>query len=303
VKNDRQHLKVFLGISMTRRKRIWALLFLGIAVVAMVLLSAGLSELELFSGRPFSLGRELPAWGEGGTVGGGDILMILLRVFLILAFVLFPFSIIYLIVSPEARKRVLARLALLLLLFIFYYLWMHLRPNLWSEGAQSLDKGLEIFPPASTAPVEFMPNPPPWLTLAASLGLALLIVAMLVGVLWLLLRHRRRSEGTVKRLAQEAQDALDALLTGADLKNTVMRCYFEMARTLDEQRGIKRHTDMTPREFERRLEAAGLPGEPIRKLTWLFEEVRYGTRVPSGGEERQAISCLAAIVEACRSLS
>ena len=49
------------------------------------------------------------------------------------------------------------------------------------------------------------------------------------------------------------------------MRNTVMRCYFEMVRVLDEQRGIRRQMDMTPREFEKRLEDTGLPGEHVRQ--------------------------------------
>ncbi len=60
---------------------------------------------------------------------------------------------------------------------------------------------------------------------------------------------------------------------------------------------------MTAQEFEQFLKDAGLPKEPLRQLTRLFEDVRYGTKVPSEKEERQAVRCLTAIAKACRSLS
>jgi hypothetical protein len=73
-----------------------------------------------------------------------------------------------------------------------------------------------------------------------------------------------------------------------------------MVRILNEQRGIQRRKHMTPREFEIRLEEAGFPGEPVRQLTRLFEQVRYGAKALGAQEERQAVACLTAIVEASR---
>jgi hypothetical protein len=39
----------------------------------------------------------------------------------------------------------------------------------------------------------------------------------------------------------------------------------------------------------------------IIQLTRLFEAVRYGTRAPDEREERQAVDCLTAVIEAARS--
>ena len=288
-------------VSMTGRKRTRTLLLLGVAVVAIVILSIGLSELELRPGQPFSLERKPPVSGGSYSIGGGSTLVTVIRVFFIVAVLFLPFAIIQLIVSPKARKRLLRQLVSLLPFFILLHLLMRAQLNVTGEQVQPSDVSPDTLSLAPT--VAFTPNPPPWLTVATSLGLAVLVAMVLVGVLWLVWRHRYQPKSPLKQLAQEAQDALDALLTGADLKNVVMRCYFEMARVLNEQRGIKRQRDMTPREFRSRLEEAGLPGEPIRQLTRLFEEVRYGTKVPSEGEEHQAIACLTAIVEACRSFS
>jgi len=73
-----------------------------------------------------------------------------------------------------------------------------------------------------------------------------------------------------------------------------------MSRILSQERGIQRHHDMTPREFERRLAAVGLPERHVRQLTRLFERVRYGAREAGEAEEQQAITCLTVIAEACR---
>jgi hypothetical protein len=289
-----------MGMTTVRRNKLRTLILSGVAIVAIVLLSAGLSELELLPGQPFSLGGagfEAQGFGPSPVV---EIIMTLGRVLFVLAWLLLPAAIIYLIKSPEFRKRVLKSLLSMLLFLTIVYLFM----RVWS----GFDRGQEIqFPgvlsppePLSPAPTaEFVADPSQWLVLAASLALAVLLVASLVGIAWFFWR-RRRPESSLGRLAR---DALQALEAGANLKNTVIRCYFQMARVLDEQRGIRRQQSMTPREFERRLEGEGLPGEPVRQLTRLFEEVRYGTMVPGEREERQAIASLRAIVEACGRLA
>ena len=71
-----------------------------------------------------------------------------------------------------------------------------------------------------------------------------------------------------------------------------------MNRVLQEQRGLERPKAMTPREFERYLLEMGLQDEHIRRLTRLFESVRYGTNAATPQDEREAVACLSAIVEA-----
>jgi hypothetical protein len=93
---------------------------------------------------------------------------------------------------------------------------------------------------------------------------------------------------------------LDALQTGADVQDTVIRCYLEMSRVLAEQRGLRRAEAATPREFELQLKEAGLPEAQLEQLTRLFEAVRYGAKVAGERQQRQAVDCLAGIVKACQ---
>jgi hypothetical protein len=287
----------------TRRKRLSILLISGITVAAMLLLSAGLSGLEFLPGQSLPLwGNQTRVIGEFGTLPGGEAMLLLMRMVFILALLCLPLSIIYLIISPEARKRLLKQL---LSLLPFVLMFILIAPLLRNCSFQPEETGLSGTgqPAAEPLPRElavFIPDPPPWLILVASLGLALLLTALIAGSVWLIWR-RRRPESPMQRLAQEAQSALDALQSGGDLKNIVIRCYFEMSRVLNEQRGIRRDQDMTPREFERLLAGKGLPAEPVRQLTRLFEDVRYGTQIPGHLEERQALASLTAIVAACRS--
>ncbi|MGD2205810.1 MAG: DUF4129 domain-containing protein [Anaerolineae bacterium] len=282
---------------MTDRKRLWVIILSGFAIIAIVLLAAGLSDFELLPGRRLPRREETAdsvVWLPTPSGGDGFLYVVL---FLLLQLLL-PLSILYFLISREARKRVLRSLGLLLWL-VAIYMVMRVRPDIFQQ--------LQMEPKRTPGPdrlqaptVEFIANPPPWLVWATAIGVALLIATGLVGGAWYIWR-RRRPESPLEQLAQEAQDALEALHAGADLKNTILHCYFEMSRVLSEQRGLRRKEAMTPREFAARLYQTGLPDAQIEQLTRLFESVRYGAKVASEREEQQAVACLTAVVKACTS--
>jgi hypothetical protein len=285
---------------MGRRRKRLLLFVLSIVIVAMLLLSAGLSELVFLPGQPIPLGYSpMGLWGMFDRPWQVKLFETVFRVLIFIAVLILPFSIIYFLVSREARKRILLDfLRLLPILVIVYVLAQRMQP-----GASSLDQGL---PPAlpdasSEAPlVDVDAVLPGWFFGVTSVGLALLVATVLVGLGWFVWRRRRR-DSSLEQLAQQAEEAIDAIQTGADLRDTVMRCYYEMSRVLRQQRGIRRHQAMTPREFSAFLEEAGLPSEAVRRLTKLFEQVRYGAKALSQGEEAQALASLKTIVEFCRS--
>lgn len=290
-------------IMTNKTRKLWTFLLSGIAVVAMILLAAGLRELEFSPGYPLPQ-REQTSEGVPGADDkplDNKIIKDLYTGLYILALLLMPLAILYVIVSPKARKRVIRSLGLLLWLVAIVMLIRN-RPDLLQQfEIQPLQE-----PPLGrmAAPtVEFIANPPQWIVWATTVAFAVLVAAATVSVIWFIWRRSHRPTRPLEQLAQEAQGALDALQDGADLKDTVMRCYFEMSRVVSEEQGIQREAAMTPREFERRLEEAGLPDSHVQQLTRLFEGVRYGARVPGEREERQAIAALTKIVEACRSLS
>jgi hypothetical protein len=287
------------------RNRLIGLLGLGVAVVAIVILSAGLSDVDLLPGEAFFIESKLDAEAGFAPLPPGHIMIILLRAIVSLALLLLPVVVVLAILSPEFRKRMLRRLLSFLVLAATIYLLVRTWPDLLGgeegatfSGAPALGEPLPGMPS-----VQFNPDPPAWLVLAASLGLALLLSALLVGAVWFLRHRTQRPEGPLEQLAHQAEEALELLRAGSNLKDIVMHCYAEMSRTLDRERGIVRQGSMTPREFESRLAEAGLPGEPVRRLTRLFEQVRYGAKVADAQEEEQALACLAAVVAACRGAS
>jgi hypothetical protein len=286
---------------MGRHRKRLLLFVLSVAVVAMLLLSSGLSELEFLAGQPFSLGRSPEGvWNTPGGLWQIEFFETVFRVIVFIAALILPVSIIYFFVSREARKRVLLDfLRLLPFLVILYLLAQRLQPDIVQP-----EQGLpQLLPDVSEGvPIaDVDAAPPQWFLSVISVGFALLVATVLVGLGWFVWRHRRRAVPPLEQLAQQAEEAVEAIKAGADLRDTVMRCYYEMSRVLRQQRGIRRHQAMTPREFAAFLEEVGLPARAVRRLTELFERVRYGAKSPGQDEGAQALACLETIVEFCRS--
>lgn len=284
---------------MDKRKKLWILIATGVALVAMLLLAASLSDIELQPGESFPLGLFTPETGYAGALppGSARLLVQILRIFMLIALVL---GIVNLIISPEARKRALRTfIVMLVLLWVLSY-FIQNNQDLFSEGLQIMEGLSPVEAPLpGEAPPEFIPGESNNLITALSFGLALILTLIIIGTAWVLWRRAHPpQEGALVELVREAQDALDDIQAGGDLKNAVIRCYVEMSRMLSEQRGIERGVTMTTREFENRLVREGLPDTAVQQLTRLFEDVRYGTQVPGLAEEQRAVACLSAIVQA-----
>lgn len=284
--------------------RIKVFLFIGLAIIAIMALSSGLTGLELGPGKPFPLPQINTQQPQDYTAPLGEAAFNVIKIIYFVLWLFFPIILIYLIISPSARKRLLRDLLRILpfvLLFIFGSQFiqnlaarLQLSANLITGGGL-VNPGMMYPSPED----QFIPSAPNWAVWIVSLGLSILVVVVIVMVTWMIWRRRKKQE-PYQRLADEAQSALDSLEEGQDLKNVVVRCYYEMSKVISEARGIKRFSDMTPHEFQEKLEAKGLPSEPVQQLTSLFEEVRYGQRATGKNDEQRAVSSLTAIMEYCR---
>ena len=296
---------------MFRRMRIVLLFALGIALVAMLLLSAGVSELELLPGES-APGTEVESESMGGIPTEIDeVLRTAFRVFAAIIVVGLPVVIISSLLTPEARKNLLKGMVPLILLGLLVYGAFRASSNL-EEALQPTPTAAAGTPeptPASEAVTGVVIEEtsgidtaaPEWLIWAAIVTLALILALVLVGAVRLLFRYRVRQPSPLAELAEQAEDAAEAIRAGADLHDTILLCYYRMSQTLQERRGIWRERAMTPREFETYLARSGIPVEHVRRLTRLFEKVRYGAKAIEAEDERQALSSLGAIVEHCRS--
>jgi len=123
-----------------------------------------------------------------------------------------------------------------------------------------------------------------------------LIVGFVLLVIYLFWRsggsHRSRGE-----LLKEAEEAALALQSGLDLRSVIMRCYYQMSEILKEEKGVERSDDMTPQEFQSLLINRGLPAEPVRRLTSIFQKMRYSGQAASHQDEVDASNSLYQLIK------
>lgn len=294
-------------LSMTIRK-LWIIISLGIAILAVLVLSSSLAGLEMPLGEPFSLGTGTSVRPPPAAFGAepSPLAMFIVRAMLLFILALLPFSVLYLLFTPDGRRKLLQNLVIFGVLLGLIYM---LRRQFRTEGETDVLSQLSMAPADEIGemakPAEFSGAVPDWLVFVASFALAALIATLVIVLVWALVRRRRQAKPGIalEQLAQQAEEAADAIEAGGDLRDTVIRCYLEMNRVVREARGILRQQAMTPREFEEQLERAGLPREQVRDLTRLFEDVRYGSKALGEWEGRRAIACLSTIADACRSLT
>jgi hypothetical protein len=145
------------------------------------------------------------------------------------------------------------------------------------------------------------PEIPPWMNYLISIGvvLALLLLAWSLSRWWKRITRPRLVKEPLDDLAAIVRSSLDDLQAGQDWDDVIVGCYARMSDAVSRKRGLFRTQAMTPAEFARRLERAGLPGDAVRRLTRLFEAVRYGGRKSSQKEINEAVSCLTAILHYC----
>jgi len=282
---------------MTRRGNIVIMGALVCALAALVLLVSGLGTVELQPGRPFPL-RVIFGSGSRMAFDSGSVRSPSFAfVPIILVWVVMPLLLVYLLLSPQARrefiKRVLRWTAITILVMIAAHYWrMGILRR--SETAAADDRSVrpEELPRLPEMP-DYITTPPQWFIIVVSLVLAGILVA---SAWWIIRRRRPRVGEPLVEIAQGAEEALAEIRAGGNLRDTVMRCYDEMSRVL-QARGISRQNSMTPREFEQQLTSLGVRDEHVRGLTRLFESVRYGQHKAGASEEEQAVASLQAIVQ------
>jgi heme exporter protein D len=268
-----------------------ALILLVVALGAALVLSSGLSQLRLRDALPFPGAASSPAETQESVAGPAPPAIESVRIFEgVLAAVLVGLVLYLLariIIAADLRGIlwiVAAAAGILMLLMLLPRVAPGSAVRISPEGVPAETPEFE-YPsaPLGTPPVAFL-----WI--AAGLALAGGALAALVA-----LRRRRALDSLRERLRREAMDAAAAIESGADSTNAIIRCYIEMTRLIQRERGMERERSLTAREFETSLEELGLPASPLTRLRQLFEDVRYGSRKFSPSEERSAVTSLGEI--------
>lgn len=193
---------------------------------------------------------------------------------------------------PNTRKYTLRNLVIVLAWAAFvYFMYNRQSDNNFFETTTASESPANL-PVIPQAPMPEIPsNSSSWVPYIVGFTLILILFA----AAFYLYQRSVRKEEEQELLSAEAKSALEELKSGIDLRNVILRCYYEMGQIVQRERGIDRKRWMTAREFEIRLIRAGLPEEPVKNLTRLFETVRYGSFDPNKEQEEIAVESLTAI--------
>ncbi|MBC7169859.1 DUF4129 domain-containing protein [Candidatus Bipolaricaulota bacterium] len=155
-------------------------------------------------------------------------------------------------------------------------------PLLPGSGLTASGEGREEVPP---------PRVPPWLAYLVAGGGGALIAW------WAGRRFRPRPQSAAEEIETAAQSATAELARGLPVSDVVIRCWLRMVEILSPRVNEARLPTLTPRELADRLVALGFRSEPVRILTQLFEEVRYGHK-ESEPRREAALAALASVERA-----
>jgi hypothetical protein len=247
-----------------------------ISVLVLVYVSAGFSSLEFQEGKPFSAaGKE-----GGGAVAVGHLQFPLYYMILCAVGLMTILTIFALIVMPPKKRLILLLMLALMIVAFFVIGYLSSQPQVLEPTPTPAFTGTpaqmveDVGTPVPTViPSEFTPpQVSPWTSYLVALAVTL---AVAIGA-WFLLMRRGREIPELKEIAEIAQTTLNELQEGKDWGNTIEGCYFRMTDTIQQRRGLK------------------------RRLTALFERVRYGGKKSTQKDVEEAVACMTEIVGACR---
>jgi hypothetical protein len=286
------------------QKKVWVILLAALALGALTVLAVSLNHVSFrqaqrYRHEPanFSLFNLTNDNSQVTTVSVPLWKQVLLWVLLGVMVVL-----VGLLLSPQSRKRlfmIFLRVAMVALTMTFL---IKRYPDALRGlfDWQQLGNDAAIVDNAPPIP-EFQP---PHVNPMVSYLVSFLCALAWVGMMWVLYQGWKRytSLNTHKPLtdiAHIARTSLNDLSAGRDTSDVIINCYLRMGDVVADKRKLRREIAMTPQEFAVRLERAGLPGEAVRRLTGLFEVVRYGDRKSAPRDVTEAVNCLNAILRAC----
>jgi hypothetical protein len=275
-----------------------------LAVLLLVLLAAGLGNLQFQPARPiirsesntiqFSVEKiakeiaDIPLWKQ-------VFLWALVFILVIIVASLF---------SPEMRKRIIRyflRFALFVLALLYILKNFHSLFSALDLGGKISAEGNVPAGGESATAVFTPPQVSSVFLYLISLGVVLTLVVgtFLIGRWWLRKQQLQKVAQPLEDLAEIAHESLTDIFSGRDWEDVIIKCYTRMSDVVGTRRGLHRRQDLTASEFAARLEEAGLPGEAVRRLTRLFEAARYGAKDASREEMLEAINCLTMVQHAC----
>jgi hypothetical protein len=207
------------------------------------------------------------------------------------------------LLSPEARRKVIRIFIRVALAYWGLYYLLKNYPEiltafnfgLWGAPSQKDIATADVLPPVFTPPRET-----PLLSYLISLTIILGAVFLLWKFYraWMDLKPSSRT-APLQEIARVARSSLRDLSSGRESTDVILNCYFRMSDVVANKKNLQRGMSVTPAEFASRLVQAGLPSDAVRRLTSLFETVRYGDRKAGPKDVNEAVACLTAIAQHC----
>lgn len=222
--------------------------------------------------------------------------LVMLFLFIVLILALLP---------PELRKKLLKQLLRLALGSLLLIYLLKLKPdlfkNLFPFFNMAAGKGDSAQAGSAPPPVFEPPQVSGWISYLVTFGILLLAAFLFwrINRWWQLYKQTPPPPRPLDEIADVARTSLRNLSVAGPIQDKIIQCYADMSRVVDARRGLFREYAMTPAEFALRLENAGLPREPVNRLTRLFEAVRYGGRTSAQIDVDEAIACLTSILKYC----
>lgn len=286
---------------MTRDSKNKILVFFGLAAIAMVLLASGVANIlrppETFINASGRVETFLDAGGTGFSINVIWVVIIFLAIYVV--------ALVSLFITPEGRRRFLVFIVLMAAIILALSLIPPREPEIVETSPTEVlpDQDGILDAPIEPTPVVVVLDQAPasieWLITIAGVVVAAILVGFVVLTVILVFRNRQKISIT-EAIGEQAQRALNDLEAGYDYQNVIIRCYAEMSQVLLVSRGVEREIGMTPHEFENTLIRNRFPSEPVKNLTLLFEEVRYGGVDQSAGRIEQAKISLGEIITFCQ---
>ncbi len=281
-------------------RKFFSLLVGGVSILLLVFLVASLDSMELRKGTPFEY-VEVTDTGEMGPVEPpelGWVIIVSVVIFLLL-------TVFVLIFATKKQRRIILLLLLAMALAFLGIMWWITRGSSGEVSREPTPATIHtpvalhetVVSGTQIAPVVYTPPP---VSAWVSIGITFLVLLVVAVLVWVFLRNRWRTAVSLEALAGIAEQAVGDLQAGKDYGDVILNCYAKMVEAANRQRGIRRRGNLTPAEFIAVLERARLPSDPVRRLTALFEHVRYGGKKASEKETAEAVTCLNEIVSAVR---
>jgi hypothetical protein len=285
------------------QQKLWVALFAVLALGALTVLAVSLEAVSFNAAQRFAR-SDAESLAPTPAQGTNPVLVDvpLWKQLTVLALVTLLVFMVSLLLSPELRKRMLiifVRTTLIVLATLYLFRTYGEQLFGWQQAAGNSGQAGDL---ANAQPMpEFQP---PEISSALSYVVSLAFALVSILVIWALYKGWQRynflnSKKPLDEIAHIARTSLNDLTAGRDSSDVIIKCYLRMSDVVADKRRLQREPAVTPQEFALRLERAGLPGDAVRRLTRLFEAVRYGDRKSAPKDVTEAVSCLNTILRYC----